>query len=126
MSILVYISLLKLIFYIKQFKTMQKLTGKEILERLEEYFKTEHSPYDDSISDFIYKLYDQDLLGLGEVVEVHKKVCTESDKVSVVNHFIDHDVYIKTKGTVSSTDLFFNKGFGKEVKKIEKTFITYK
>ena len=105
---------------------MQKLTGKEILERLEEYFKTEHNSYDDSISDFIYKLYDQDLLGLGEVVEVHKKVCTESARVSVVNHFVDHDVYIKTKGTASRTTLFFNKGFGKEVKKIEKTFITYK
>lgn len=103
---------------------MEKLTGKQILEILEEYFNP--NSYDDNISDFIYKLYDQELLGLGEVVEVHKKVCTESDKVSIVNYFVDHDVYIKTKGTASRTTLFFNKGFGKEVKKVEKTFITYK
>ena len=124
MSILVYINLLKLIFYIKQFKTMQKLTGKEILERLGEYFNP--NSYDDNVTDFIHRWYEENLLDLGEIVEVQRKVNTESDKVSVVNHFVDHDVYIKTKGTVSSTDLFFNKGFGKEVKKIEKTFITYK
>ena len=107
---------------------MQKLTGKEILEILGEYFKTEHNPYDDSIdaSNFIHRWYEENLLDLGEIVEVQRKVKTESDKVSIVNYFVDHDVYIKTKGTVSSTDLFFNKGFGKEVKKIEKTFITYK
>ena len=124
MSILVYISLLKLIFYIKQFKTMQKLTGKEILERLEEYFNP--NSYDDNVTDFIHRWYEENLLDLGEIVEVQRKVNTESDKVSIVNYFVDHDVYIKTKGTASRTTLFFNKGFGKEVKKIEKTFITYK
>jgi hypothetical protein len=103
---------------------MKKLTGKEILERLEEYFNP--NSYDNNVIDFIHKWYNEDLLGLGEIVEVQRKVCTESDKVSIVNYFVDHNVYIKTKGTASRTTLFFNKGFGKEVKKIEKTFITYK
>ena len=107
---------------------MKKLTGKEILERLEEYFKTEPNTYDNGIdaSNLIYRWYNEYLLGLGEIVEVQRKVCTESNKVSIVNYFVDHDVYIKTKGTASRTTLFFNKGFGKEVKKVEKTFITYK
>lgn len=103
---------------------MKKLTGKEILERLEEFFNP--NSYDNNVTDFIHKWYNKDLLGLGEVVEVHKKVCSETDKVSIVNYFVNHDVYIKTKGTASRTTLFFNKGFGKEVKKVEKTFITYK
>lgn len=107
---------------------MEKKTGQEILKRLVEYFSTDNNPYDDNTyaGGFIHKWYDENLLGLGTIEEVYRKICTESDKVVIVNHFVDHDVYIKTKGKASRSCLYFHKGFGKVVNKIEKRTIVYK
>jgi hypothetical protein len=45
---------------------------------------------------------------------------------SSVKHFLDHDVYIKTDGYYSSyLGLFFDGGYGSEVKKVIKKIMIY-
>ena len=119
-----------------------KKAAKEILERLEEFFKGDvnHYAFGDYVEakTFDYNLY-KDLpwqekkaeclkqLGLGEIEEVEQYGGEgQGDSWYTIKHFKEHDVYIKTEGFYSSyngTDFYY--GFGEEVKPTQKTVTVY-
>lgn len=101
-----------------------KLTGKEILVIIEEYFEEEGN---DGIAAYAWGDFDEDALGLGEVKEVDQYGGEgEGERWWSTKHFVDHDVYIKTRGYYSSyngTD--FDYGYGEEVKPVQKTITVF-
>jgi len=101
-----------------------KLTGKEILERVETYFEQDGQ---DRESAFGYHDFDQDELGLGTVLEVDQYGGEgEGERWWSTKHFVDHDVYIKIRGYYSSyngTD--FDYGYGEEVRPVQKTITVF-
>lgn len=101
-----------------------KRTGREILDRLYEFFNP--TSHHDNTDNFINGHYNIDKLELGDIIEVKRVVCRASNIVIIVNYFIDHDIYIETKGECfSSRGLVFNKGFGRVVQQREKTTVYY-
>jgi len=123
----------------------KKLTAEEIIERLKDAFEdTEDgisnyafgwfrtSKYFDSelYEDLSYKEKEDkamELLGLGPIEEMEQVGGEgQGDLWYVVYHFVDHGVYIKTRGSYSSyngTD--FYEGWGSEVKPTLKTITVF-
>ena len=99
---------------------MEKLTGKEIIEKLKESGM--------SLDDFAYGGFDSKELGLGESEEVDQYGGEgEGDRWWSIKHFKDHDVYIKIRGFYAShigTD-FYSWNDVTEVKPTEKTVTVY-
>lgn len=118
------------------------MTGKEIVARLEEFFGdnvhayaygnyTEAETFDyEAHKELDWKEREVECLkqlGLGEIKEVDSYGGEgQGETWYVVNHFVDHDVYIRTDGFYSSyngTD--FDEGFGSEVRPISKTITVF-
>lgn len=101
-----------------------KLTGKEILERVEAYFEQDGNAGE---SAFAYGDFDEEELGLGQVLEVDSYGGEGAGGLWwSTKHFVDHDVYIKIRGYYSSyngTD--FDYGYGEEVRPVQKTIIVF-
>lgn len=119
-----------------------RLTAEQILEKLEEFFNGDVSPY--AYGDYVeakgfdYSSY-KDLSWGDKNVECLKQLCLgeieeidqyggegQGDTWYTIKYFKDHDVYIKTDGFYSSyngTD--FDYGFGSEVKPVEKTITVF-
>lgn len=102
---------------------INKMTGEQILERLNEYFDGEKY----SVDKFAYDDFDKEELNLGKVKEVEQYGGEDqgSDWYSI-KHFVDHDVYIKTSGWYAShhgTD--FEEGIGEIVKPVQKTITVF-
>lgn len=122
---------------------MEKLTAKEIISRLEEFFgehqiwcyaqgdyiETENDEWefdhDISYEENKKKLFKQ--LALGKIKEIDQYGGEDQGSTwYTVKYFVDHDVYIRTDGYYSSyngTD--FDQGFGREVKPTQKTITVY-
>lgn len=98
--------------------TSNKLTGEQILEKIQANM---------SVSEFAYEDYSSEELGLGEVKVVDKY--GGEDKGSTwykVQYFVEHDVYIRTDGWYSSYDgTYFDEGYGSVVKPVEKMVTFY-
>lgn len=98
--------------------TNNKLTGEQILEKIQANM---------SVQEFAYEDYSPEELELGEV----KKVDSYGgpDKGStwyIVQYFVEHDVYIRTDGWYSSYDgTYFDEGYGSVVKPVEKMVTFY-
>jgi hypothetical protein len=123
--------------------SIKKLTAEEIIERLKEVFGDDEG----GISNYAYGEFHEvlawdeikdlskedrtkvveDAIGLGEIKEVEQYGGEgEGDRWWTVKHFVDHDVYIKTRGYYSSyngTDFYY--GLGTEVKPTEKTITVF-
>lgn len=101
-----------------------KLTGKEILDRLEDFFEAEGR---DGIEQFAEGYFDEEELGLGEIQEVDQYGGEgEGERWWSTKHFIDHDVYIKTRGDYSSYNgIDFDYGYGEEVRPVQKTITVF-
>lgn len=73
---------------------MEKLTGKQIIEKLKEII---------DVSEFAYNDYDVDKLGLGKIEEVEQYGGEgQGDTWYSVKYFPDHDVYLKVNGWYQS------------------------
>lgn len=98
--------------------TSNKLTGEQILEKIQANM---------SVQEFAYEDYSSEELGLGEVKVVDKY--GGEDKGSTwykVQYFVEHDVYIRTDGWYSSYDgTYFDEGYGSVVKPVEKLVTFY-
>ena len=98
--------------------TNNKLTGEQILEKIQANM---------SVQEFAYEDYSSEELGLGEVKVVDSY--GGPDKGSTwykVQYFVEHDVYIRTDGWYSSYDgTYFDEGYGSVVKPVEKMVTFY-
>ena len=98
--------------------TSNKLTGEQILEKIQANM---------SVQEFAYEDYSSEELGLGEVKVVDSY--GGLDKGSTwykVQYFVEHDVYIRTDGWYSSYDgTYFDEGYGSVVKPVEKMVTFY-
>jgi hypothetical protein len=98
--------------------TNNKLTGEQILEKIQENM---------SVQEFAYEDYSPEELELGEVKVVDSY--GGPDKGSTwykVQYFVEHDVYIRTDGWYSSYDgTYFDEGYGSVVKPVEKMVTFY-
>lgn len=107
----------------------KKLTANEIIELFDlngigiyEFVEGEYEPED---------IVDEDgeVVAIGEVVEVSREEEVTDGwgyDIIVVNHFKDHDVYIKTEGHYQSYDgTSWENGYGSEVRPKEKTITVY-
>ncbi len=98
---------------------MEKLTGKEIIEKLKANM---------SLDNFAWGSYDSVELGLGESEEVEQKGGEgEGDVWFSIKYFKEHDVYIKIRGYYSShigTD-FYSWNEVTEVKPAQRTITIY-
>ena len=101
-----------------------KLTGAEILKRLEKFFIEEDNG---GIYTFAYKDFHEEDLALGKIETVDRYGGEgQGERWWVTRYFADHDVYIKTKGFYSSyngTD--FDYGIGEVVKPVQKTITVF-
>lgn len=102
-----------------------KLTGEQILEKIQENM---------SVKEFAYEDYSSEELGLGEVKVVDKYGGTDMGSTWYkVQYFVEHDVYIRTDGWYSSYDgyfddgdsTYFDDGYGSVVKPVEKLVTFY-
>lgn len=95
-----------------------KLTSKEILDKIQENM---------TVKEFAFEDYSPEEIELGEVKVVDKY--GGEDKGSTwykVQYFVEHDVYIRTDGWYSSYDgVYFDDGYGSEVKPIDKVVTFY-
>ncbi len=98
--------------------TNNKLTGEQILEKIQANM---------SVQEFAYEDYSPEELELGEVKVVDQY--GGPDKGSTwykVQYFVEHDVYIRTDGWYSSYDgTYFDEGYGSVVKPVEKMVTFY-
>jgi hypothetical protein len=101
-----------------------KLTGAEILERLNTFFLEEDNG---GIDDYAYGYFNKEALALGKIEDVDSYGGEgQGERWWVTRHFVDHDVYIKTRGFYSSyngTD--FDYGIGEVVKPVQKTITVF-
>ena len=101
-----------------------KLTGAEILERLNTFFVGEDNG---GIDAYAYEDFDEEELGLGKIEEVDSYGGEgQGERWWTTKYFVDHDVYIKTRGYYSSyngTD--FDYGIGEVVKPVQKTITVF-
>lgn len=100
------------------------MTGQEIIARLEEFFGGNG---DSQVANYCWDDYEEAELGLGKIEEVDQYGGEgQGETWYKVNHFVDHNVYIRTDGFYSSyngTD--FDEGFGSEVRPISKTITVF-
>jgi len=100
---------------------MNKLIGKEIIEKLIEKGIT--------VSDFAFENYYSKDLDLGPIEEVHQRGGEGmGDHWESVKYFKDHDVYLKVVGFYQShygTDFYDDWNCVREVKPKEKTITIY-
>ena len=100
---------------------MNKLTGKEIIKKLEKSGIT--------VDEFAFEDYDPQTLELGDIKEIEQVGGEgEGDHWHSVKFFKDHDVYLKVTGWYTShngTDFESWKSSVKEVKPKEKTITIY-
>lgn len=101
-----------------------KLTGAEVLARLEQFFIQEGNG---DVEAYAYKDFYEEDLGLGRIDTVDRYGGEgQGERWWVTRHFVDHDVYIKTRGYYSSyngTD--FDYGIGEIVKPVQKTITVF-
>ena len=106
---------------------MEKLTFEQIMAVLKEKIKADD--WDNEISQFAYMNYNKEELGLGPVEEVDSYGGEDCGSTWYsVQHFKDHDVYIRVDGYYSSyngTDFYDGWDCCKEVKPKEKTITVY-
>lgn len=98
------------------------LTGKEILEKIENFFGE-----NGGVDSYAYGDFDEDELGLGKIEVVDRYGGEgQGERWWRTRYFVDHDVYIKTIGYYSSyngTD--FDYGYGEEVRPVQKTITVF-
>jgi hypothetical protein len=101
-----------------------KLTGAEILERLEKFFVEEDNG---GIYTFAQEDFYRDELDLGLIEDVDSYGGKgQGERWWVIRHFVDHDVYIKTRGFYSSYNgIDFDYGIGEVVKPVQKTITIF-
>lgn len=101
-----------------------KLTGAEILERLNQFFIEEDNGGIDAYADNYFREED---LGLGKIEDADSYGGEgQGERWWVTKHFVDHDVYIKTKGYYSSYNgVDFDYGIGDVVKPVQKTVTVF-
>lgn len=119
---------------------MEKLTGEQILKRLNELFKynisafaygdyseAEGVPYDLDLNWSENEKNALDFIGLGEIKEIEQYGGEDQGSTWYsIKHFVDHDVYIRTDGYYQSyhgTD--FYSGIGKVVTPQKKTITVF-
>jgi len=110
--------------------TMNKLTGKEILQILNENYSTSSIAYGE-LGEFQNQLTEQEqqeiIDQLGEVKQVYSRGGEgKGDEWSRVQHFVDHDVYIRVDAYYASYEGTDFDGASVYVcKPIEKTVVFY-
>jgi hypothetical protein len=101
-----------------------KLTGVEVLDRLEHFFIQEDNG---GIDAYAYDDFHEEDLALGKIETVDRYGGEgQGERWWVTRYFADHDVYIKTRGYYSSyngTD--FDYGIGEVVKPVQKTITVF-
>lgn len=112
---------------------MNKLTAKQILEKIEEleineqefgdFDFGEYSKNEDGTPDYTRRY----LEGIGEVVEVEQHGGEGmGDSLYSVKHFVDHDVYIRTEGWYASYEGgTYDQGYGEEVRPTQRLVTFY-
>ena len=96
---------------------MEKLTFQQIVDLLDENY---------NLNDFKY-LHDENNGDLGDVKQVyHYGGSDKGTHYETVNHFVDHDVYIKLEGYYTSdSGVEYDGYYYEEVKPKEKLVIVY-
>ena len=101
-----------------------KLTGAEILERLNKFFIEEDNG---GVDAYAHEDFYRDELDLGLIEDVDSYGGeSQGERWWVTRHFVDHDVYIKTRGFYSSYNgVDFDYGIGEVVKPVQKTITVF-
>ena len=102
-----------------------KLTGAEILEKLEDFFIKKDG--DEGIAIYAFENFFEEGLGLGKIEEVDSYGGEgQGERWWTIKYFVDHDVYIKTRGFYSSYNgVDFDYGIGEIVKPVQKTITVF-
>jgi len=101
-----------------------KLTGAEILTRLEQFFIEEDNG---GIDAYAHEDFYRDELDLGLIEDVDSYGGeSQGERWWVTRYFVDHDVYIKTRGFYSSYNgVDFDYGICEIVKPVQKTITVF-